>query len=100
MGWQNEIRDMFGMAPTSPTIWPVVVVVTVSIAPPAARRRACCASRPHVRRPAGPAPAPRLAVVLGVGVLVVLFWGLWSGVIVNGFFAGANAVFAAQDPAG
>ena len=29
-----------------------------------------------------------------------LFWGLWTGVIVRGFFAGANAVFAPQDTNG
>ncbi len=26
------------------------------------------------------------------------FWGLWTGVIVNGFFAGANAIFAPRTP--
>ncbi|HET7820043.1 MAG TPA: alpha/beta-hydrolase N-terminal domain-containing protein, partial [Ornithinibacter sp.] len=32
VGWQNEIREMFGMPHTSPLIWPVVVAVTVVVA--------------------------------------------------------------------
>jgi uncharacterized membrane protein len=43
---------------------------------------------------------PRLSIVLGTGLVVALFWGLWTGVIVNGFFAGANAIFAPQDTTG
>ena len=31
---------------------------------------------------------------------MALFWGLWTGVIVNGFFAAANAIFAPQDTTG
>ena len=32
VGWQNEIRAMFGMPPTSPLIWPVIVAVTLGVA--------------------------------------------------------------------
>ena len=38
--------------------------------------------------------------MLGTGLVMALFWGLWTGVIVNGFFAGANAIFAPQDTTG
>lgn len=101
VGWQNEIRDMFGMPPTSPMIWPVIVLVTVLIAATGVllARLLRLVTRTAVSWLARHLP-PRLAVVLGVGVLGVLCWGLWTGVIVQGFFAGANAIFAAQDRTG
>ncbi len=101
VGWQNEIRAMFGMEPTSPLIWPVVVAVTFCVA-----TLLLVAGR-GVRLLAQTAVAwlgrrlpHRLSIVLGTGLVALLFWGLWTGVIVNGFFAGANAIFAPQDTTG
>ncbi|HEU5242571.1 MAG TPA: alpha/beta-hydrolase family protein [Ornithinibacter sp.] len=101
VGWQNEIRLLFGMEPTSPTIWPVVIVVTLSIATLllVVARAVRLLGQLTVARLARRLPA-RLAIVLGTGLVMVLFWGLWTGVIVNGFFAGANAVFAPRDTTG
>jgi len=31
VGWQNDIRRIMGMESTSPTIWPVVIVVTLLV---------------------------------------------------------------------
>ena len=101
VGWQNEIRAMFGMPPTSPLIWPVVVAVTVAVAVllllagRGVRLLGVTAVRWLGRR-----LPPRLSIVLGTGLVMALFWGLWTGVIVNGFFAGANAIFAPQDTTG
>jgi uncharacterized membrane protein len=101
VGWQNEIREMFGMPHTSPLIWPVVVAVTVVVA------IALLLAGRGVRLLASTAVSwlgrrlpPRLSIVLGTGLVMALFWGLWTGVIVNGFFAGANAIFAPQDTTG
>jgi len=101
VGWQNEIRAMFGMPPTSPLIWPVVVVVTVVVATLllVAGRGVRLLARTAVTW-LGRLLPPRLSIVLGTGMVVLLFWGLWTGVIVNGFFAGANAIFAPQDTTG
>lgn len=101
VGWQNEIRLMFGMPSTSPTIWPVIVLVTLLVAASGVllARSLRVVTRAGVAWLAGHLP-PRLAVVLGIGVLGLLAWGLWTGVIVHGFFAGANAVFAPQDRSG
>ena len=101
VGWQNEIRALFGMESISPAIWPVVLVVTFSIATLllVVARAVRLLGHLTVARLARRLPA-RLAIVLGTGLVVALFWGLWSGVIVNGFFAGANAVFAPQDTTG
>ena len=102
VGWQNEIRAMFGMPATSPMIWPVIVLVTALIA-------ATLVVLGRVLRPghagrrlvAGPAPAPPPGrSCWGWGCSGLMFWGLWTGVIVNGFFAGANAIFAPRDRAG
>ena len=101
VGWQNEIRAMFGMPPTSPLIWPVIVAVTVGVATLLllAGRGVRLLARTAVSWLGRRLP-PRLAIVLGTSLVVVLFWGLWTGVMVNGFFAGANAIFAPQDTTG
>lgn len=101
VGWQNEIRELFGMEPTSPTIWPVVIVVALSVATLllVVGRALRLFGQLTVARLARRLP-PRLAIVLGAGLLMALVWGLWTGVIVQGFFAGANAIFAPQDTNG
>ena len=101
VGWQNEIRAMFGMPATSPMIWPVIVLVTALLAATLVvlGRVLRLGTRAAVSWLARHLP-PRLALVLGVGLLGIMFWGLWTGVIVNGFFAGANAIFAPRDRAG
>ena len=32
VGWQNDIRELFGMEPISPTSWPVILLTTVAVA--------------------------------------------------------------------
>ena len=32
VGWQNDTRELFGMEPVSPTIWPVIIAVTLLVA--------------------------------------------------------------------
>ncbi len=101
VGWQNEIRRTFGMDATSPTIWPVVIVVTVLLAGAllVVGRSIRLLAQRTIRSLARRLPH-RLSLVLGIGLIALLFWGLWTGVIVRGFFAGANAVFAPQDTTG
>ena len=101
VGWQNEIRQTFGMEPTSPLIWPVVITVTVLVATALllAGRGIRLLSRTAVAWLGRRLP-PRLSIVLGTGLVVLLFWGLWTGVMVNGFFAAANAIFAPRDTTG
>lgn len=101
VGWQNELRALMGMEPTSPMIWPVVIVVTMSIATLllVVARALRLLGQLTVARLARRLP-PRLAIVLGTGLLLALFWGIWTGVFVNGFFAGANAFFAPRDTTG
>ncbi|HET6951621.1 MAG TPA: alpha/beta-hydrolase family protein, partial [Acidimicrobiales bacterium] len=96
-----ELRALMGMEPTSPMIWPVVILVTMSVATLllVVARALRLLGQLTVARLARRLP-PRLAIVLGTGLLLALFWGVWTGVFVNGFFAGANAFFAPQDTTG
>lgn len=101
VGWQNDIRGLMGMEPTSPTIWPVVVVVTLIVfALLVFLSRSLIVLARTVAAWLGRHLPHRLSVVLGAAAVVFLVWGLWTGVIVNGFFAAANAFFAPQDTTG
>lgn len=100
VGWQNEIRALFGMDPVAWTTWPVIVGVGVIVAALILIvSRALRALFATVGRWLGRVLPRRLAVVLGAGGLLILLWLLWSGVLVNGFFAVAGAMFSTRDGA-
>jgi len=100
VGWQNDVRDVFGMDPVSPmrwlpvTLYTVVIAAVILIIARAVRRLFILIAKLLDR-----ILPTRVAVVLGVGALVVSFWFLATGVLVNGFFAGANAIFSTRDTA-
>jgi uncharacterized membrane protein len=87
VGWQNNIRELFGMEPTSPTTWPVILLVSRPLRVLFAKVAGWLGR--HLPR--------RLAWVLGVSALLLLFWVLLTGVLVKGFFAGANVMFSVRD---
>lgn len=98
VGWQNDVRDTFGMERIGPGVWLTIVPVTVLVA--ALILIVVRAFRKLLRliiRWFDKVLPARLARVLGFAVLAVLLWGLYSGVLVNGFFAGANQIFAPRD---
>lgn len=98
VGWQNQIRSLYSMEPASPTVWPVIIVVTVVLA---AVILVVSRSLRLLFRTVfgwlGRALPRRVAAVIGSAVLLVLIWALLSGVLVKGFFAAANATFAPAD---
>ncbi|WP_020142820.1 alpha/beta-hydrolase family protein [Terracoccus sp. 273MFTsu3.1] len=98
VGWQNEIRTLYGMEPASPTQWPVVIVVTVLLA---VLILVVARSLRLLFRTVfgwlGRRLPRRVAVVVGSAVLLALIWSLLTGVLVNGFFAVANNTFAPRD---
>jgi len=98
VGWQNDQRRLFGMEPISPTAWPVLVVVTVlvSMLLLVLSRALRLLFRTVIRWFRRVLPV-RLANVLGAAVALLLVWGLVSGVLVRGFWAGANGLFAPQN---
>ena len=98
VGWQNQIRSLYGMEPTSPTVWPVIVVVAIVVAALilVVSRSLRLLFRTVFRRLGRRLPR-RVAAVTGTAVLLVIIWSLLTGVLVNGFFAAANATFAPND---
>ena len=100
VGWQNEIRTTFGMPSVSWTVWPVIIGVALLTA---ALLLIVSRSLRLLFRTVfgwlGRKLPRRLAVVLGAGGLLLLFWLLITGVLVNGFFAVANVMFSSRDGA-
>ena len=95
VGWQNDIRELFGMESTSPTSWPVILLTTVAVAALVlVVSRSLRVLFGKVAGWLGRHLPRRLAWVLGVTGLLVLFWVLLTGVLVKGFFAGANVMFS------
>lgn len=98
VGWQNEMRDTFGMEPISAMIWLTIIPVAfVSSALILIIVRALRRLFGFLTTWLGQVFPRRLAVLLGGVGLVLMVWGLWSGVLVNTFFAVANQVFAPRD---
>ena len=100
VGWQNDTRELFGMDPITPVIWPVILIVAAAVAAVILIvSRSLRLLFNTVIGWFGRHLPPRLAGVLGVGVLAVLIWLLLTGVLVNGFFAAANVMFSGRDTA-
>lgn len=98
VGWQNDVRDEFGMERISPMVWLVIVPVaaltatSILIVVRAFRRLFH-----FIVRWLDKALPGRLARFIGGIALTLVIWGLWSGVLVNGFFTLANQTFAPRD---
>ena len=98
VGWQNNTRELFGMEPVSPRTWPVILLTTVAVAALILIiSRSLRVLFGAVARWLGRHLPRRLAWVLGVTGLLLLFWVLLTGVLVKGFFAGANVMFSVRD---
>ncbi len=98
VGWQNDIRQLFGMESVSPTVWPVILLTTVAVsALILIVSRSLRVLLGKVAHWLGRHLPRRLAWVLGVTGLLLLFWVLLTGVLVKGFFAGANVMFSVRD---
>lgn len=98
VGWQNDLRETFGMEPISATIWltivPVAFGVSILILTVARALRRLFG---FLTRWLGKVFPRRLARLLGGLGLIIMVWSLWSGVLVNTFFAVANQIFAPRD---
>ncbi|MGB7859931.1 MAG: alpha/beta-hydrolase family protein [Acidimicrobiia bacterium] len=98
VGWQNDVRDDFGMERITPTIWLTILPVAVLFA-----AFILIVSRAILRllhfliRWLDKVFPVRLAILLGGVGLALILWGLWSGLLVNTFFTVANEIFAPRD---
>lgn len=98
IGWQNSVREAFGMGEITPLGWLIIIPVGFAIAASilivarSLRKLFNVIVRwldRHLPR--------RLALLLGGAVFWFLVWGMWSEVLVNGFFAAANWVSTPVD---
>lgn len=98
VGWQNDIRTLYGMDPIGPGGWPIIIAVTLLVAGLflLVARGVRLVFR-SVLTWLGRHMAPHLAMLLGWVLILVAFWAIYTGVLVNGFFAAATAVFAPSD---
>ena len=98
VGWQNDVRDDFGMERITPVFWltvlPIAIVFSALIL---IVSRSILKLLHFLIRWLGKVFPLRLAVLLGAAGLAVILWGLWSGLLVNTFFAVTNSVFAPRD---
>jgi uncharacterized membrane protein len=100
VGWQNEVRALFDMEAGTPTVWLVIIPVTLVVAAillvlaRAVRKLFRSISRRLEER-----LPRRVAVLLGGVASVMLLSMLWNGILVDGFFALANRTFAPIDTA-
>ncbi len=101
VGWQTEVREIFDSDPISPiglaggiVLVTVVVAALLLIIARALRKLAAFGTRLLE----GFLP-PRVAQLISVTVIIALLWTLVTGVLVRGFFDGANAMFSVRDTA-
>ncbi len=98
VGWQNEIRQSFGMPELRPDVWPAVVGVALAVAVVVVVvSRALRLLFRTVDNWLDRYLPRRLAVTLATTALLLLLWLVVSGLLVRGFFTAANAVFSAAD---
>jgi len=100
VGWQNDVRSLFGMDPISPIVWLTIVAVTIPIA--ALILIIARSIRRLFRLLAGwlnRRLSRRLSRLLGGLAVILLAWLFLTGVVENGFFAAANRMFAPRDTA-
>ncbi|MDN4473431.1 alpha/beta hydrolase [Demequina zhanjiangensis] len=98
VGWQNEIRDLYGMSDLNPTAWPLVVgigLLTAAVLLIIARAiRLLFRAAFHLLDRWLP---HRLAITLGTAVTGTVLYLAISGLLVQGFFAASNAGFSLVD---
>lgn len=100
VGWQNDVRLLMGIAPTTPATWPPLALVALSVAAALlALARGIRRSFRSMSTRLGRRLPARQARVAATFVALLVAWGLWNGVIVTGFFALANQVSAPRDAA-
>jgi uncharacterized membrane protein len=98
VGWQNDVRDDFGMERLTPAIWLTIVPVAILFSALILTITRSILKLLHfLIRWLGKVVPLRLAVVLGGAGLAMILWGLWSGLMVNTFFAVTNQIFAPRD---
>jgi uncharacterized membrane protein len=89
VGWQNDVRDVFGMDSVSPIRWLPVSLFTILVAAILLiLSRSIWKLYGLLSRWLSKWLPERSAIVLGIAVLGAFSYLLVTGVLLNGFFAG------------
>ena len=100
VGWQNDVRDVFGMDPVSPIRWLPVSLFTILVAAILLiLSRSIWKLYGLLSRWLSKWLPERSAIALGIVVLGAFLYLLVTGVLINGFFEGASVVFSTRDTA-
>lgn len=98
VGWQNDVRAILGVDPVGPLVWaPIVAVAALVAALLLVVGRSLRAVFNLTAGWLGRRLPRRLALLLGGIAVLVLLNLLYNGVLVSGFFAGANQLFSTSD---
>jgi len=98
VGWQNDLRETFGMDPVSPMVWLTIVVVAIPVAILLLVITRSFGKLFYFFAKWLDKVLPyRLSRLLGAVALGLFVWLLFTGVLENGFFAGANKMFEPKD---
>lgn len=98
VGWQNEVRELFGMDTVGSGVW--VIITSVAFVTAVVLLVIARTLRVILRKIADALARflpRRLAHTLGTLLSALAVWGLVSGVLVNAFFVGANWTFSPVD---
>jgi len=100
VGWQNDVRSLFGMDATTPIIWPVIIAVTLVVAALLLIiARSVWKLFAFIARLLSRFVSIRFAQVLGAIVVAIFLWLFFTGVLEKVFFGGANQIFSGRDSA-
>jgi uncharacterized membrane protein len=98
IGWQNEQRAAFGMPAVGVGQWPTMAIVAVLVFTLLLLiARVVRHLTAWIIRGLQHLLPRRLAIVLGVVVILGGFWLLYSGVLVDSFFSAANSIYAPKN---
>lgn len=100
VGWQNDVRMVFGMDSTSVSRWLPVIGITIAVAVVILIiSRSIWKLFAWLANWLDRVLPRRVATTIGVAVLAIFFYFLVTGVVVNSFFSVANAMFSTRDTA-
>ncbi|MCZ6736735.1 MAG: alpha/beta-hydrolase family protein [Actinobacteria bacterium] len=100
VGWQNDVREIFGMESISPSVWLLIVPITLAVAAVILiLSRAVRKLFQLIARWLNRIMPQRVARLVGGLALFIVLGFLINGVLLTGFFLVANSAFSVRDTA-
>ncbi len=100
VGWQNDVREIFGMESISPSVWLLIVPITLAVAAVILiLTRAVRKLFQLIARWLNRIMPQRVARLVGGLALFIVLALLINDVLLTGFFSVANSAFSVRDTA-